>query len=469
MAFNLHDLKVIGIPLTEILDCRVDGRIGAHANLTIHAYLEQEEEFLYELPSYHPIEVQLTGATGQQVLFAGIVTDVSLYQSADMKMIKITGKSYSWLMDLTKKSRSFQTTEMTYEALANQVIGDYPGSSLFFAAPPQPIGKLIVQYEETDWEFLKRLMSMLGLTVTPDSQRPGIMLYAGVPDLELQEISHRVLEMNKDLASYYYLQANGRSVFDVDFTKYVISSEQLMGIFQLVKRGSQSFTIHSFRYQFKHQEMVAVYGLQRKQGLVAPAIYPMHLIGVALIGKIVNVSGDKVQVALEIDRESGNPAVYWFTYSTISASPDGSGWYCMPEVGDDVRVYFPSKDEKEAIALSAVSNYDSPGGGQPDRMGDPNSRYLRTKDGQELALAPGFLKLSCGEGLSSVTIGEDGKISISAQNVVKVIADKDVTLHADEEIHVHAQEGIMLQSLQGGNVAMGDGNIQFQGTEVKFD
>lgn len=43
----------------------------------------------------------------------------------------------------------------------------------------------------------------------------------------------------------------------------------------------------------------------------------MHLIGAALTGTVVNVSGTAVQVALEIDKESGNPAAFWFLFYNI--------------------------------------------------------------------------------------------------------------------------------------------------------
>lgn len=86
-------------------------------------------------------------------------------------------------------------------------------------------------------------------------------------------------------------------------------------------------------------------------------------------------------------------------------------------------IYFPSKAESEAIALSAVSNYDAPQSGE-DRMSDPDNRYLRTKSGQELALAPGYIKLSCGKAASAVTIQTDGKVKIQSQSMVKAMAQE---------------------------------------------
>lgn len=86
----------------------------------------------------------------------------------------------------------------------------------------------------------------------------------------------------------------------------------------------------------------------------------MHIIGVALNGKVLEISGTKIKIHLDID--NGGKDVYWFPFSTLSASPDGSGWYYMPEKGDNVRIYFPSKHTRDVIAVSAVSSYDGKAG-----------------------------------------------------------------------------------------------------------
>lgn len=469
MAYHLHDVKITGIDLAQVLDCRIEGRIGEHGSLTVYGYPAGTEDALYEVPSYQRIEVYLDGENGKQVLFCGVVTDISYTVSGGMRMLKAEAKSSSYLMDLTKRSRSFQDTGQSYPSLIAGVMDEYPDSSLSYAAPDVAAGRLIVQYEETDWEFLKRVMSSLGLTVTPDSRLEGIKLYAGIPALSEREVPYRLLKIEKDLDSFYSLKSWGYQVHDTAFTKYEILSEQPLGLFEQIKLGGHFFTVYSFRYEFRDQELAGSYGLQLPQGLLRPGIYPMQLIGAALNGKVTGVSGDKIQAVLSIDQDRDSPAVYWFPYSTISASPDGSGWYCMPECGDEVRIYFPSKHEKDAVALSSASDYSCPKGGERDRMQDPNVRYLRTKHGQELALTPKFLKLSCGDGLSSVVIKDDGKISIHARDAVVIDGPEGVTVHGDEKICMHSRDVIDLQSLDGANVKIGSGNIGFYGTEVKFE
>lgn len=469
MAYNLHDLRVEGVDFSEVLGCQISGGIGTHGALKIFGYTESEESVLYELPNYQAIDIYIDGPGDKQVLFSGVISDISFQCFAETKVLTIEAKSSSYLMDITKHSRSFQDIEMSYMTMMGLVMNGYPDSSLYYAAPEAAIGHLYVQYEETDWQFLKRVMSRFGLTITPDCRHKGIRLYVGLLALSEQDISYQLLNIEKDMHSYYQLQANGFQVEATDFTRYQVSSEHMVGIFEQIKVGEYPLAVYNYQYDFVNQEMSAWYALQRPQGLFNLPIYPMHMIGLALNGTVCGVSGSNVQVMLDIDAERGYPAAYWFPYSTISASKDGSGWYCMPEKGDLVKIYFPSKYEQEAIALSSVSNYGVPGGGQVDRMEDPNYRYLCTKDGQMLALVPGFLMLTCGDGMTSVTIQEDGKVSVCAANKVEINGAEGITIHSDEKMVFQASNLFELKSNQGGSVLLGNGKIGFTGTEVKYE
>lgn len=462
--YSLHDVKVTGLSLDKILACEIQSHIGEHSTLKLSGLVENEEEFLYGVSDGQDIEIII----GTKILFSGIVTGVSITESGQMKTACVEGKSRSWLMDRMKHSRSFQNAHITFQALTQEILKDYTGSSLIYTGDSREIGNLIIQYEETDWDFLKRVLSLVGLALTPDSQKAGLKLFAGVPKFPETALSYTVLEMDKDMDSYYYLKANKREVHAADFTQYIISSEQLMGIFDTAAVQGQPLAVYAYQYSFEQQEMIGTYCLQSAKGLVVQASYPMHLIGAALMAKVVRVSKNKIQAAMEIDGAHIERAVHWFPYSTLSASPDGSGWYCMPEIGDDVRIYFPSKQEAEAIALSAVSNYDAPQGGS-DRMQDPNNRYFRTKYGQELALNTSSVKLSCNEDKSSITILTDGTIRIQAQESVNVQAKEKITLHAENELSIRVKDQFLMQSNQGGLVLSEGNKIIIRGTEVKFD
>lgn len=465
--YSLHDIEVTGLELAEVLECEIESRAGEHSRLMLLATMVNEE-FVFELPDCQDVEVSLHDGKERRILFSGIVTDIQMSENGGVKTARIEGKSRSWLMDRKKHSRSFQNSKMTFQDMVQEILRDYEETDLHYTAEEKELGNLMIQYEETDWEFLQRALSQAGIMITPDSRQPGLKLYAGVPELIENEVSYHVVEMEKDMDGYYRLKANGREVHTVDFTRYRIVSEQLLGIFEPVRIQGTSFSTCGYKYTFVGQEMRGIYEAQGAKGLTRTAIYPMHLIGVALNGKVVNVSGTEVLVSMAIDKNNVSRAMHWFPYSTISASSDGSGWYCMPEVGDDVRIYFPSKKEAEAIALSSVSNYDAPAGGE-DRMSDPNSRYLSTRSGQELALAPDHIKLSCGKGMSAVTIQTDGKVKIQSQSIVKAMAQEEFAIHAQESMTFHVSEQFIMHSLSGGQIASAGGDVLLQGTEVNFD
>lgn len=50
---------------------------------------------------------------------------------------------------------------MTPEELMAEVMRTYPAADYKLNVPKMPIGQLIIQYEETDWEFLNRFLPVI--------------------------------------------------------------------------------------------------------------------------------------------------------------------------------------------------------------------------------------------------------------------------------------------------------------------
>lgn len=469
MAYNLHDLRISGVDVLSIEACVIEGGLGEHVNLELLATIESEDVLFYEKEEKQPVEVYLKKKGRTIPLFYGIITQVKLSMMSGLKVLSLSAKSYSYLLDIKTRSRSFQDITMTYGLLIQKVLAPY-GGKLATGFQDQLIGELIVQYEETDWQFLKRILSQVEITVTPESRRRGLCIYAGIPRLEQYKIDYKVLQIEKDLNAYYYLKANDQKVNDVYYMKYQVESASIRNIFERIEIGGQRFTVRSFVYAFSKAEMKAVYQLQKALGLKRKKRYPMHLIGVALEGSIIGIEKNKVQVHLEIDSISNKNRSFWFPYSTLSASPDGSGWYCMPEKGDFVRVYFPSKYTGEAIALSAVSKYKQPKGGGSDKMQDTNTKYLSTRHDKSVSLSPDGITVSCDGGAASLCVNGEGTLSLSAKNKIEITGQKEVSITAGNEISIHTQEEFVAQSQQGGMAILtADGKVGFQGTDVKVN
>ncbi len=101
-------------------------------------------------------------------------------------------------------------------------------------------------------------------------------------------------------------------------------------------------------------------------------------------------------------------------------------------------------------------------------MQDPNSRYLRTRFGQELALNPNEASLSCG-GQSGIRILTDGSLTIYAKESVCVQAKEKITLHAEENLTIHVKRAVPDAEHAGRTACVHGREDADQGTEVKLD
>lgn len=170
---------------------------------------------------------------------------------------------------------------------------------------------------------------------------------------------------------------------------------------------------------------------------------------------------------MEIDKCQDEGAAYWFKFSTMSASTDGSGWYCMPEIGDSVRAYFPTKDEDEAFAVSAVSGYQQGAGEAEDRMENPDNKYLRTAHDKQVKLTPDGIFISCDSGQADMSLTSDGTLSITSQNNINITAEQNIKIEAQKSFLVSGKQGINFACDKGGGLVFdSSGQIQEKGTQV---
>jgi len=95
-------------------------------------------------------------------------------------------------------------------------------------------------------------------------------------------------------------------------------------------------------YEIRHRYL---FGL--KEIFAVPEIVNEKLTGLSLPGSVTKVSGNQLQVGLDIDMPGSSDC--WYSYATFY-----SLFYCMPEKGDRVYLYFPEALEAAAFVLNSV-------------------------------------------------------------------------------------------------------------------
>lgn len=468
MAYTADKLVVEGLPVMQLDQLEIHCEPGTHGWCRLSGYVEPEngEALIYGMQEYTPLRIWADG----RLIFCGLFTYIKVTGMGNTCYVEAEGKTRSILMDQKKRSRSFQHTRLTYRELAQIILSEYSGAKILFSIPEDSIGEIAVQYKETDWQFLKRMLSMLNATLTCQLASETIQLYAGVPHLSYRNWSHEIIGFRKEMGEFQYWKQSGKAVDDDKFQIVELKTDFMAEMFEALEVFGQNLLVRNVSGKMEKGIFECHCELQKAEGILAQKEYPMHIIGTALEAEVLEVSGVQIRVHFGIDDGNSQLENHWFPFSTLSASQDGSGWYYMPEKGDQVRIYFPTKYTKDAIAVSAVSSYDGKNDSVPDRMGTPSTKYLRNPFGQELKMGEDGITISCNGGNASVTMGNGGDVSIYASDTLLVQATNNVEFEAEAEMAFSAAQTVVLSCAKGGSIQMQpQGMLSVQGTEVKID
>jgi phage baseplate assembly protein gpV len=246
-----------------------------------------------------------------------------------------------------------------------------------------------------------------------------------------------------------------------------------------MKEVDQELYVYRVEAKYCHGELVSEYELRTKNGYKKVKTYNTKITGASLKGKITSIGGDKVKIAVEADQLSINSLIdeKWFLYSTVYSSPDGTGWYCMPEIGDNVRLYFPSKDEEEAYVISSVhlevSQASSNGisqGPQENSVprSDPDTKVISNQYKKEIIFARDYLKIKSKEGLSvtlddaqGITIESDRGLYLKAKDIIEITSDDSIFMAAKTTIEA-AQNVTNKFKLENNEMMLSGGKLKVQ-------
>lgn len=429
----MRDIIIHLKPFTfiSILSCNLVKKLNKHSRLLFEGRISPQQEELIMTSSVKKLPVELKVADEGKdftTIFHGIVVNYSIRTVGDSRVLKLECLSNTYLMDIDKKIRVFQNKASLYKDVLSYLntYGNY--GFIMTQGVSKNIEKLIVQYNETDFEFIKRLASHFNTSISPAHLVSGEKYYFGIPKMVKEvKLEHDYVvkrEVSDDL------RKNEKSLpYSIDMGNITIENEsrEIYDIGDIAKMGGQEFTVCEIHSELIGAELVHKYILKDKLGQYVYKYYNTKIIGSSLESSISNVGGSKVKVYIHED--GIQDSVDWFNYSTVYSSPDGTGWYCMPENGDSVRLYFPTEKEENGYIISAVHVDDEiRNSGQPDiPRSNPDNKSLKSKYGKELLFTPNSIKMTNNHGMTVLI--EDGEgITISS--------DKKVTINAEEEINM---------------------------------
>ena len=121
-------------------------------------------------------------------LFSGYPEKVEIKEERGYRIADIQAVSGTILLDQKKSNRVFQKKVQTHMGIASAVTADTDHSACILPGSDMRTGGTLIQYQETDWRFLKRMASQLGLPLVPDTSYYYPRFYLGLPEGEKREL-----------------------------------------------------------------------------------------------------------------------------------------------------------------------------------------------------------------------------------------------------------------------------------------
>ncbi len=391
-------------------------------------------------------------------IFTGYIKDASLKEIRHRLFILellLIGNSIE--LDQKKRYCSYQKVAAKHADIVKKVAKRVPGTSCRCQlAKDEEIHKPLIQYDETDWTFMKRVASRLHEPVFSNEEAllPEICIGRGSGINTKRKIEGRCISEGVD-DRYFQLGTVAETDGKQGYYYYKIRSRENYCLGETVRYRDADYCISRKQAGLEQEELYYVYTLAKDPYMQVQTEYNEMFTGMSVLGTIQKVSGETMEIALKLRDDTDKPVYYAYDWR-----PEvGNLMYCMPKVGTTVSLYFPSHDEKEAYAVNCVRKIAA----EKESMFQEKDKTFLTEKGKLMALAPSAVHM-CSMSEQSESYAQMSLVDTMQENAaVEDIVEKMGIMFAGNQNITLAASDILLDSLYvdlfaGGNIQIMTGD-----------
>ena len=419
------DLQFISaFAMGKILDFQTWEIPGEHARGNFRLLLSENETGINGMNE--PIQLCGHGNTAG-ALFCGYPEKVEIKEEGRYRIADVQAVSGTILLDQKKCNRVFQKKAQTYMGIANTITADTEHSACILPGSDMQTGGTLIQYQETDWNFLKRMASQLGLPLVPDISYYYPRFYLGLPEGEKKELGE-ILSCDMCFDGRYYAVSGKCLVDREDFICYDVVTRTSLSLGDRVTYEGRELLVSRKKTELVRGEVIFTYRLAGNSYTWVPWEDNPDYTGMSFVGAIVGTQGEQVEVAFDIDQTAAGGNRYGFAPAT------GNLMYCMPQKGTKTALYIGNGDEAQGIATGCIRT----NGSTCEGTGSPEKKSFRSEHGKGMDLYPQRMGLDG---------GETGKITFEDETGTTIESNGGLVLMAKEGIRLESMTGIAMQGM----------------------
>ena len=229
----MREERLIVRPFEElqILDFQSIQVINEHAKAKVKGRIPFEKRKDYIDMGRHQKWVQIIALAeqGESILFYGIIEQIQMEIDNGICTVVLSLCSGTQLMDYTEHIRSFQGENLTYNHLLDICSREYDeAGKIMTVGNGKTIPHFIMQYKETDWEFIKRLAAMNHTVIFADCSTKGEKYHFGLPErkFDLKETPSEY-RIKYNMQEYWIKKNYGLSIQTEDTISYLWESREV--------------------------------------------------------------------------------------------------------------------------------------------------------------------------------------------------------------------------------------------------
>ena len=464
---ELREIQCMGpFPIYALTTFTLNVCSNQHGKVSLTGTIEKQYEKSVITCKDDAVKFIIKDKAGEEkILFCGVIHTIELKHMKDVCVLTMEVMSHTIQLDKQKKRRSFQDQNLSYETLLKNIVQkEYQGDLLDSLTQGKKIESFLLQYDETDWEFFKRIISRLNGVLFPEICAQSPKIYVGLPNPGEKsiDITHDKT-LSLDLTQSAWTKANEQRGTELDHIKQRIrsQSEYPLGT-NLIYEGKPftitEQTIHG-DIQVQGGYLERTYTLQPRGGCYINHYYQENDTGLHLQGKVLEVDQDRFRVHLDIDEKQDPNTAYWFPIHSDYVANQHTGQYIMPEKGSVVYLYFPNRKEEEA-SIRAVRRID---GETNAKTQDPDTKYISNATGKHWKMDKRSLNIVIEEGHFFIEQDASKGIQIKSNQAIQITSEQDIQFQAPS-VHLTAKEEISLE-VKGSSLIL-DNETHFKSSKV---
>lgn len=441
----MRDYKKILVepfPIINLLKCDILREVNQHFTAEVSGYVPEETEVtdLIEQANNGACISILEENDNPTIIFKGYIEDVQVFTENSLKKLTFRAVTRSKLLDQKRMTRTFQDETQLFKDVLNFIADNNDKTAFIYPKGDECTNGIEVQYHETDWEFAKRLASQIYTVIVPDNLSDNTIISFGLPKRsENYTIETPFVRTRKIVGEYIFKKAYEVPDFsEHDAIEWIVDDREYYNVATPITLNSISLLVYRVESYLDGGEFRHRYYLRKPNGFNTRTTYNSRLVGAALDGTIIGVKQDVVQVHVHCD-PALPPVPHWWPFSTVYSTPDGTGWYCMPEIGDECRLYFPDDHENNSYVLSSV-NLENPN----TLRQNPDYKSFRSVYNKEVEFTPTTIMLTNHKGMR-IVMDDDHGIKIESDKNVEIVSTKDVIIASNTKVDIRGTNGVLVK------------------------